>query len=75
MPCRLVKKFIEDLKESSRLHSRAEFPEDLHNKFEIVQFSFCPLQLGGGLIFPTTVGRRRIELFRIYCASLLGAGL
>ena len=54
---------------------RAEFPEDLHNKFEIVQFSFCPLQLGGGLIFPTAVGRRRIELFRSYCASLLGTGL
>ena len=24
--------------------TRAQFLEDLHNKFEIVQFSFCPLQ-------------------------------
>ena len=37
--------------QKGKFSARAQFPEDMHDKFEIVQFSFSPLQLGGGLIF------------------------
>ena len=54
--------------------SRAQFPEDMHTKFRIVQFWFCPLQQRNSNPLQATVGRSTTERFCICCAYLLGIG-